>query len=679
MKWKSSLTLILCLLCYLSGRSQIDSILDRYRENLFKTEKPSDIHALITSLSDQGTWADIDYGNADRADWKTLTHLKRVQDMALSWSNPKSTWYHQNILWKGINKSFDYWLYHRLYNPNWWYNEIGVPQYIQNILILLHNHLSKYERIRGMEELNQYRLNGTGTNLIWSAELGFHYGALAGDSLLMRHCIDTIIHEIKITTHEGIQPDYSFHMHGKRLQIFSYGSAFLKETIKLAIECKGTAWAFPEKSIDVLVNFVLNGCQWMCRGINTAPGTIDRSISREGALHAADIRGLIPELAELCPQRRQDLMAFDRRQNGTGKPLIGFRYFPYSDFAAYQRQSFSFFLKTISTRTDPSESINGENLKGHLLNSGDAYLIRDGSEYNDLMPVWNWDKLPGITSFDGAENIVRKSFVGSISDGISGLTAMDYEMEAKDTLQNIRAHKIWAVHNGLVVCLISALEKGSLVQSNIFTVLDQCRLQGDVIVNNISEKIDEGTHLLTNVKWIYHNGFSYIPVKPATIRLQTGIARGTWKSISASASDSVVIDSVFMPVMLHDPDSQNRSTGYVLAYSGTAEKTAYLASHPSWRIWRNDDSCQVVQFRDGTLMVAFFSPGVISNDQQFRVGVNRPCLILVSPKKQGKPSRIQVSDPLHEGGIIRITMNHIRKEVTLPSDGTTTFFLESDL
>lgn len=667
MNKKALITFTIILFLYFTAFAQIDTILHRYKEDLFKTAHLSNIAKLIHLLNDQGCWQDIDYTNTDRANWKAIQHLKRTQNLALAWADPQSKWYHHDSLKQAIDHALNYWLYHRLYNPNWWYNEIGVPRYMQNILILLRPRLTKFERIRGLEELDQYRINGTGTNLIWSAGLGFHYGALTNDTMLMRHCIDTILHEIKITTNEGIQPDYSFHMHGNRLQIFSYGTAFLAEIVKIAIECRGTTWAFPKEKIKLLADFVLKGCQWMCRGINTVPGTIDRSVSRVNALHNADVRNVLPELIELRRDAKlgvsTDMNTFFNRQNGKGQPLTGFRYFPYSDFAAYQCKNLSFFLKTISTRTLPSESINGENLKGHLLNSGDAYLVHNGNEYFNLMPVWNWDKLPGITSFKSANKIIRKPFVGSVSNEKNGLTAMDYTMEGTDTTMKVYAHKIWACHNNLVVCLISGLNIHN-TKENIFTVLDQCRLSGIVTANNISNKIKKGTHILKNVRWIQHGNFAYILIKPANIHLYADTISGTWASINASESGEVITDSVFMPVIIHKKQA-DPSTGYVLTYCPTAKKAEQLADNPSWKIWRNDTLCQAVQFEDGTLMAAFFKPSTLSMDDNKQIKVNYPCLLLLSKNK------LYISDPMHHGNAIKIMINGHVKELQLPADGTT--------
>lgn len=609
-----------------------------------------------------GSWPGIDYANAGRSFWQTLKHLDRLQRMTVAWADPLSPWFHDDSLERGIHRGFHYWLYHRFYNPNWWYNEIGVPQLVGNILILLRGHLDSYERIRGLEEMDQYRINGTGSNLIWSATLGFHYGALTGDTSLMTHCIDTILHEIRINTGEGIQPDYSFHMHGNRLQIYSYGPGYLRDCIMLALQCRGTGWAFPGNKLALLADFVLRGWSWMCRGIYTVPGTVDRGVSRQGSLRAADIRDLLPGLRILCPGRADSLQALQARQNGKGHPLTGFRYFPYSDFAACQCTHFSFFLKTISTRTLPSESINGENLKGHLLNSGDAYLVADGSEYGNLMPVWDWERLPGITGFQGAARVVRRPFTGSVSDGTSGLTAMDYEMRGSGP-ERITAHKVWACHGGVIVCLIAGLTATSS-HGEVFTVLDQCRQKGAVMVNG-HPLAGEGTDTVSNLRWMRNGCFVYLPFAPSRVAVFRDTVSGSWFSVNTGESDRPVRDSVFMPVLLHGKDPRNAAGGYALAYASTPADAAGLAAHPTWTVLRNDTVCQAAAFSDGTLSAAFFGAGRLKLPDGAWLTVSRSCLLLWSE------GALYASDPSHRGGRITVAVGGRNGSVVLPGDGTT--------
>lgn len=401
----------------------------------------------------------------------------------------------------------------------------------------------------------------------------------------------------------------------------------------------------------------------MARAINTVPGTMDRSASRVRELRSPDIRYLMPFLCELDPAKTSTFETLAAHQNGTGS-LSGFRYYPYSDFAAYQNKDFSFFLKTISTRTLPTETgLNSENLKGQLLNSGDAYLLNDGNEYYNLMPVWDWQKLPGITAFKEACKIERKPFVGSVSDGQSGLTAMDYDMENKTGEQRLTAHKIWACHKNTIVCLIANLQTKNIKDD--YTVLDQCRLQGRVAVNKRDRVINDGVFNLKKVKWIYHHHFAYIPIKAATIELKTGKVTGRWSSINASETDSVITDSVFMPVMRYNAHANHYATGYVLAYCETPGDAMNIYQDPDWKILQNDKNCQAVKFGDGTIMVAFFNAGSLKT-KDILMQVDKPCLVLMVD------DAIYVSDPAHQGGIVHISLDHKMMEINMAADGTTT-------
>ncbi|HEY0669916.1 MAG TPA: polysaccharide lyase family 8 super-sandwich domain-containing protein, partial [Sphingobacteriaceae bacterium] len=580
------------------------------------------------------------------------------------WSNPKSVFYHNEIIWKAIDGSLNHWLEKKYKNPNWWHNEIGVPQYMRDIIVLLKGNLSATTLAEAMKVLAQLRVqeSGAGANLTWSADLGFHYGALNNDKLLMEKCRELLLKEIRISTEEGLQPDFSFHQHGKRLQTYHYGQAFLWENVRLAWQFRGTPYAFAEDKINILTGFVLNGWQWMGRGIHTVPGTMDRSASRIGALQGADIRKLVPYLVELSTGESKAFEKMTAVQNQKSS-LEGYRYYPYSDFTAYHQKDFSFFLKTISNRTLPTESINNENLKGFLLNSGDTYLIKDGTEYFNLMPVWDWHHLPGVTAYESAFRINRNSFCGSVSNGQSGLTAMKYIMENKKRSETLSAHKFWASHGDLTVCLIADLSSQN-INTPVYTTLDQSRLMGKVTVNNSGNVLKVGTYQLNNVKWIHHANFAYIPLSASNINLKIGKVSGTWNSINKSLSSDTVVDQIFMPVLQHDM-SGVKSTGYVLGYSKTASHAKRMVKHPTWEVLRNDKDIQAVRFKDGTVMAAFFSSGSakIGND---KLSVDQPCLLMISGNE------ILASNPAHSAMDIGVEWKGKTYKMKLKEDGSTT-------
>ena len=657
--------IIVCLLLVQVSFAQADTVLNRYRQYLLATMSlPDKIDQLEASLNQNGQWNDIDYNDTERGNWKPELHLKRTRDLALAYSNPQSSFYHQQQILKSIKLALDHWIQNRYQCPNWWHNEIGVPQQMRDIIILLGNDLGAKQLEGALQVLAQYRVNSnsTGANLTWSADLGLHYGLLTNNFGLVQKCRDLIIQEIKITTGDGVQPDYSFHQHDKRLQMYQYGGAFLLENIRLAWELRETPLAFPHDKINLLTDFVLNGWQWMTRGINTVPGTMDRSASRKDAMHSSDIRTLIPYLTDLIPERKSELTAIAHHQNGEGS-LSGFRYFPYSDFAAYQQKDFSFFLKTISTRTLATESINSENLKGHLLNSGDAYLICDGREYFNLMPAWNWEYLPGITSFKGADKIKRKSFAGSVSDGESGFTSMDYVLESKDGNRFISAKKSWFCYDNKIVCLVADL-KGRGVDS-AYTVMDQCRWIDKVITNGKNKVLDEGDHSFEKLKWVYHRNFVYAPLTKTAgeVRLQSVIAK--WSDINTSESDEPVQEKIFMPVLLHNDVSKENSFAYLVSYCKSAFAAKHIFKHPGCKIIRNDSLCQAVVFKDGTTMISFFEPGSVEMNRD-RLSVDKACMVLI------RNSKIYLSDPEQKNSSVVVRLNATVFTIQLPGHGFST-------
>lgn len=613
----------------------------------------------LPAINKEGRWSDINYKDDQPGGWQLSTHMRRIKMLALAWSSPNTTAYYSPAIKNTISLALTDWSAHHYKSKNWWHNEIGIPQLMRDVLVLMKDSLSREQINQCLQIIKQYKLNGTGANLVWSADLGLHYGAFTNDTALMRICRDTILSVIKITKEEGVQPDFSFHQHGKRLQMYHYGGAFLLDDVRLAWQLSGLWLAFPANKIQVLTDFVLKGWQWMARGINTVPGTIDRAASRKDALHSADIRQIIPLLYKINPD---SIAAFKKMltiQKGDAS-LVGYRYYPYSDFTAFQQPGYSFFLKTNSTRTLLTESINEENLKGSLLNSGDAYYISNGNEYYNLMPFWDWDKLPGITNVDGDKKnkIKSLSFVGNVSDGSSGVAVMDYAL--KNDEQYLHAKKFWASWKNITVSLIAGIRTEQISRLP-YTVLDQCRWQGNVTVNERNNFLQEGSHNYAHVKWIHHGSFVYIPIEKDSMVIDLKNVEGRWSDINHSETSALLHDKIFMPVIIH----KGSSSGYVVAYAASATAAEKIYKRPCWKVLQNDTFCQAVSFTDGTLMAVIYKK---TNLQlaSYKIAVSQPCVLLLKEKK------VFASDPAHIGGNLSISINDNHYAIELPTDGNTT-------
>ncbi|MGZ5246665.1 MAG: polysaccharide lyase family 8 super-sandwich domain-containing protein, partial [Flavitalea sp.] len=506
--------------------------------------------------------------------------------------------------------------------------------------------------------LAQHKVKGTGANLVWSADLGLHYAALTANYPLMKYCRDTILSVMKITEEEGVQPDYSFHQHGKRLQMYHYGGAFLLENIRLAWQLSNTMLEFPDEKTNILTGFVLNGWQWMARGINTVPGTIDRAASRKNAMHSADIRHIIPLLYEIQPDSVQAFKKMLEIQQGKSS-LTGYRYYPYSDFTSHHTKDFSFLLKTYSNRTLLTESINDENLKGELLNSGDGYFIHDGSEYFNLMPFWDWTKLPGITNFISAKKAkpLANSFVGNVGDSESGMAVMDYGLQLNDSILKVK--KIWISTGNTMISLIAGLPKNNKLKT--FTVMDQSRWQSDVTMNKKGNVLGNGEHKLKKANWIHHSNFMYMPLYNEPVVVSNINTQTAWTAINRSESSAAISDSVFLPYLIH----RGGSSGYMVSFAPDAKTATSIHKNFHGSILKNDPEVQGFRANENLVFVAVHQKGSYLLDKNLKLAVNRPCLIMV------KDNKLYVSDPSHSGGMIELTLNGKQFKKELPGNGLT--------
>ncbi|MDD4920870.1 MAG: polysaccharide lyase family 8 super-sandwich domain-containing protein [Bacteroidales bacterium] len=608
---------------FVKANDQSEIILGRYKEYLLNTLNLDKCTIFCNSINKNNRWDDITYTNNGSGVLNAREHLVRVRTLAAAWANKNSGYYHSNKIWVAFERGLKDWLEHRYQSQNWWHNEIGTPQIMRDIIILTRGHLSGTQYQAAMEVFAKYKVNGTGANLIWSADLGLHYAALLKDLNKIRECSEKIISEVNISAGDGIKPDYSFHQHYERLQTHHYGSSYLKDNIRIAWELRGTEWQYPESKIKIITDFVLEGWQWMSRGLNATPGTLDRAVSREGTLKAADLRLDLPYLMAINKFATTQLKQMADWQEEKGSPLNGFRYFHYSDFAAYHQEYFSFFLKTISSRTRSTEIFNGENLKGALLNEGNTYFIHDGTEYFNLMPFWDWKFLPGSTSFSSASQIKAMPYTGGLSDGKSGMVNMSCYL-MKDSTSNLTANKMWVCHNNTVVCLIANIKVRNLSDS-IFTAMDQSRLKGDVIVNGKSVNTPE--YFLENVKYIYHNHFLFKPVTPLPVKLITKDVTANWSSINISGSRNMEKTKVFMPLLYHNINDQN--VGYSVTWCPNVKKINQVFEKNSFTILRNDSICQAVKFNDGVVMMAFIKEGTLALNKNQELSVDKECSIMI--------------------------------------------------
>jgi chondroitin AC lyase len=130
--------------------------------------------ASATSLQSNGLWKDVNYTNTDHAVWAPTLHLERTLAMARAWRCPLCPPQHSNTHLLGqIHSALGGWLSLNITGPQWWWQDIGTPEYLGAIATLLNDTLTNAERA-GVVAVMENAGDGTkmdGMNMLWEQQV----------------------------------------------------------------------------------------------------------------------------------------------------------------------------------------------------------------------------------------------------------------------------------------------------------------------------------------------------------------------------------------------------------------------------------------------------------------------------------------------------------------------------
>jgi hypothetical protein len=420
------------------------------------------------SLQPNGAWSDIDYLDKSRDFWKTADHLHRIEAMAKYYDGERAAGKTDPAVRRAILLALDYWLQKDYRNPNWWENEIGVPTAVGNILVLMQTDLSPEELEQGAAIMSRAKIARTGQNKVWEAGIVLVRAALQKDFDTARKARNAIVGELTVTTGDGVQPDFSFHQHGPDLQIGNYGLAYAASFAQWAQVLRGTGLAIDEPHLSVLGDYLLSGVSpFLWKGaldISACGRQLFPESPRQKAEAFAMIFGTMPLVDPTHAEQYEAVIAGAESAADTASVPAANTHFWRSDIMVHSRPDYSLSVKMSSERVIGGESVNSENLSGYYLADGAAYLYRTGREYEDIFPVWDWRKVPGVTCPQAAGRLPRlgmdtyrpaSSFVGGVSNGTYGAAALDLNRDG------LTGKKSWFFFDNEVVCLGAGLHTDS--------------------------------------------------------------------------------------------------------------------------------------------------------------------------------------------------------------------------
>lgn len=585
----------------------------------------ADMRKLLEAQGKDGSWSDIDYNDPATTKWPSLRHMERTRDLALAWADPDSELHRDPRVREVVGRAWEFWFQRDPVNENWWHNEIGVPRALAPALLVMKEELTPREKEQGLRILARSEIKGESQNLVWLAEVNALRGLIADNPDLAQRAYGRIAQEIRTVPSEGLQADLSLLQHRGCLYNHGYGASFAVDGTRLARLLDGTRFALPPDKTDLLAAYLLDGSQWMALGPHADFGARGREIARPGDgpakknyLHVAAENLLALEK----PPRAEELRALVARvaDEPGAPPLEGAKHFWRSDFSVAQGPGFYASVRMYSDRIANTDFNGPENLLGHHLADGVTTLMTHGGEYRGIFPLWDWQKLPGITARQapplkpGAPRRDKgsRAFVGGASDGTAAFSAFDFERDG------LVAKKAWLLFPGGLLALGAGISDEAGV--SVVTTVNQCRQESAVESDTLS---------------IRHDGLCYTALDGTKFAQTTEAREGSWRRIHAQESDAALTGDIFTVTIDHGTSPQNATYAYFVQPD--------TSQGPAPAIIVNGPEVQAAQTKD-LAGAAFYQPGLVKTALFGTISAAQPCLILLRREKSGETT-LGVADP----------------------------------
>jgi len=597
-----------------------------------------------------GSWADIDYSVTDRENWTPSAHVFRLQAMAVAYRRAADAGKPDAELRAKVLAGLGYWFKADPHCTNWWWNEIGVPQTIGYVMLLVEEDLTPELKRQGIEVLRRSKWKTwTGQNLVWGTTIQVMRGCLEDSPAVVGEAYGRMYQEIRVAKghEEGIQADWSFHQHGDLLYSGGYGAGFTTDCARFVDLAKDTRFAVPAGKLGILESYVLDGQQWMVRGDIWDYSVTGRELVRPGK-SAAGLGRAVEMLAKFSDGRQKELADFAARLRGDegAPPLVGNRQFWKSDYMSHSRAGYLTSVRMYSERTLNTDGYtNGENKKSHHLADGATYIYRTGDEYKDIFPVWEWHRVPGTTCEQGTPLVPEKvhyrgktKFVGGASDGTYGVAAQDLKSGG------LTAKKAWFYFDDEFVCLGAGISCST--DNPVCTSVNQCLLKGNL------EKHGSAAALHDSV------GYVVFPGGGGKVEIRGEKQVGSWHEISPGSSREISL-GVFSMWIDHGRRPKDAGYAYAVLPGADGGRMDVWMTTPPVEVVSNTPRLQAVkQTKLGMIEAVFWEAGAVDGGEGFKVSVDRPCVVLV--RREGRGGHVAVANPVNEAMTVEVGIGRER-------------------
>lgn len=662
----------------------VEIMRDRMRNDLY--DKEIDPSQQLSDLQKDGSFKSVDYYSEKQDTWHPIEHLENVLKMTKAAYSPENKWYMNEELINGINSALRFWSDKGFYcDWNWWHNDIGKVAVLKDIMLFEHKGLEEEYVNKLIGELEgaslkdevkpkkvkERTVESTGGNLTDKVVSNMTVAVIKGDGETLMYLRDLMINEIRVFPNhklfahkydlEGIKADMSFQQHFDLLYLGGYGEVFCDGVNTYLKYTEGTQFALPEENINNYADFIIDGMQYAMRGEYRDINASGRGIVRNDGLY-----GIHNQVMEACnillqypeTERKEDLQYIvENRTAENDKGAGGHKYFWTSDYQVYNGSGYMATVRSASKRTKNSEALNGENVLGHYLGAGATMFNVYGDEYFGIMPLWNWNRIPGTTTLQGYlpvggdetyTRMGKTSFVGGVSNGKEGMSCLDYNDNS------VKAKKAWFMFDEGVVCLGAGIT--SRKGEEVYTCINQTKLTDGALafMNGKETDVKTGISSLSgDMKWVYNNSVGYISSSPLVVTAEH--RSGDITKISTREQSKIYSGNIFEIGISHGVKPKDASYDYTVLMNTTPEKTALYSENPVIKTLSNTEKIQAVwHSEDKMLQAVFYKAGELSLPNGEVIKVNKPCTLMYCA---GENKEIYVGNPDQKSRTIKVSLD----------------------
>ena len=532
------------VILFISGAVSADSNLELMIKNynLIYPPAKADIPSadkIIALQKTDGSFKNLDYNGKTLGSWDGSIHWDNLDILASAWHATKDTKYRNSIL-----KGMKFWAEKMPENPNWYWQCIGIPYRMIRIINNMYEEIPQ-QLIKDLEPCfarsSFYNIRGirfTGYNLFCVSYIEMWRGLYYNSPERIQNGIKNISSVMELAPRgiEGLQIDYSYHMHGPQQQFGTYGKADLHNVVYFLALLNGTNYKLPSYKAEIFRQFFLEGIRWTLykkqmdilacgRKMNNDIPHIHYDAVLKTTQHFADEKNIRKQV--------KDFFEADHL-------LSGNRAFFCSDHMIQRRENFFFSYRMSSKRVDGTETINSENLQGKHLGNGTMQYKISGDEYEYMPVLWDWRRLPGSTAvYDNGpldyqlKDNNRSSAVGIVSDNQNGGCMLNLDTT------DLNYNKTVAAFGKNIVFNISDINNKTKFPVN--TTVDSKRYTAPVTVSfadGRSITYSDGIRKLSDVSKITCGETAYTFPKPAELTLAIEDKEAKWNTITIWAKGS---------------------------------------------------------------------------------------------------------------------------------------------